>query len=482
MKQLLRSLNEDSQPSTLVVGLGNVALSLQLGEDGSVQQFVELQPRRGLQTTDRKDDMNDDEEMNNEKQPIAEEKPQEETKSGKTEDNPEKEGKPVEAENGQPVLTDNIDPLEIQAVAIMKSPSDGKIWYAVARLDKSLCLYCIDPSSEDIVKKPTTIHFTNKRVWSLCFANVGSLSVVITGDVAGDAWSFSLTNSSKDGSNSRLLLGHTASMLSAVDVIDNRLLITADRDEKLRISPFPNTHLIEAYLLGHGEFISCFQVSPDRNTMGSGSGDKTLRLWNMKSFKEIARYEATARLNETDTQLIPVQIVWDSGSKFMLVAYDSCNFIDVVEVTETKFRQRQRFECQSQPLGLSWFQLDGSGSIFLCVITRDPTFAQICRFERDQAEPLIVQDDHPLPKSLHGLDGTKFRKMTMPLNLLERDPYGNIKMSKLSETRGPQDDYADMPWNKSERKELANERNRRSKKRRRERARQEASEIGEAES
>ncbi len=52
---------------------------------------------------------------------------------------------------------------------------------------------------------------------------------------------------------------------------DEKYLFTSDRDEKIRISHYPNTYNIHSYLLAHKEFVSQIEFM-DENYLLSASG------------------------------------------------------------------------------------------------------------------------------------------------------------------------------------------------------------------
>eukprot|EP00985_Skeletonema_marinoi_P024225 scaffold16727_cov133-Skeletonema_marinoi.AAC.5 len=123
-------------------------------------------------------------------------------------------------------------------------------------------------------------------------------------DLSGDAIAFPVpTDAPSSTSNEndavkpisnpkRLLLGHTASMLTGLNVVSSdqqqQFILTADRDEKVRISYFPETHIIHGYLLGHSSFISCMDaISNERSLCLTASGDGTSRLWDYQTCKEV---------------------------------------------------------------------------------------------------------------------------------------------------------------------------------------------------
>lgn len=69
---------------------------------------------------------------------------------------------------------------------------------------------------------------------------------------------------------------------------DSTYIISADRDEKIRVSCYPHTFETIHFLLGHTQFISSLLVlSPNR--LISGGGDNFLILWDYLTGKEISR-------------------------------------------------------------------------------------------------------------------------------------------------------------------------------------------------
>ncbi|KGL73601.1 tRNA (guanine-N(7)-)-methyltransferase non-catalytic subunit WDR4, partial [Tinamus guttatus] len=69
---------------------------------------------------------------------------------------------------------------------------------------------------------------------------------------------------------------------------DDRYILTADRDEKIRVSLAKAPHNIVSYCLGHKEFVSKIFVIPNYpDLLLSASGDSTVRLWEYKIGKEV---------------------------------------------------------------------------------------------------------------------------------------------------------------------------------------------------
>ncbi|KAI3328406.1 hypothetical protein F4824DRAFT_483547 [Ustulina deusta] len=82
-----------------------------------------------------------------------------------------------------------------------------------------------------------------------------------------------------------VLLGHVSMLtcvLAAKDSQNRPYIVTADRDEHIRISRgIPQSHVIEAYCLGHGSFVAALCNPRSRSDiLVSGGGDNELFVWD----------------------------------------------------------------------------------------------------------------------------------------------------------------------------------------------------------
>lgn len=65
-------------------------------------------------------------------------------------------------------------------------------------------------------------------------------------DKFGDVLSFSVLNLREEG---RVILGHLSMLMDMCLICDDKMVVTADRDEKIRVSHYPNTYNIEVSYL-----------------------------------------------------------------------------------------------------------------------------------------------------------------------------------------------------------------------------------------
>jgi len=83
-----------------------------------------------------------------------------------------------------------------------------------------------------------------------------------------------------------ILLGHVSMLTRILSVKDSQgrpYIITADRDEHIRVSRgIPQTHVIETYCLGHGSFVNalCTPLAARGEILVSGGGDDALYVWD----------------------------------------------------------------------------------------------------------------------------------------------------------------------------------------------------------
>jgi len=390
----------------------------------------------------------------------------------------------------------------VLAVATSLTSNGTKLLVAAARQDKTLALYSIDQASLSAAKteksamgmaRPTTVYKTHKRVGSLLFATVPgksleALDVLIAGDFEGSVIAYPIPSLDAEvpGENvSRLLLGHTTSILTGLRMVKgadgNSKILTSDNDEKVRVSSFPNTFIVEGYLLGHTDCVTSLDAATDAScpycvTCG---GDGTIRLWNYLSFEQIAliEIEIEEERGSDDDKKIPTSVGMSADGSIIVVSWHGSNFADVYKVTKcdgasASLQKIQALECPQQPLVVA-FLTDGS----LCFLAKDPAY--LMRFEPTRNDAgeitsfLSVTDACGMCTSLKEIGAAG--NIDMPASILEEDDLtGKLALRRKMDNV---QDVRKKEWNNIKRKEINKNRNIRRKKRQRERAQLDKSET-----
>ncbi|PRQ26070.1 putative transcription factor WD40-like family [Rosa chinensis] len=138
---------------------------------------------------------------------------------------------------------------------------------------------------------------SEKRVTAVAISNDGSY--VCFADKFGVVWVVDVDVEGLDGNQASAnkkaapMLSHYCSIITSLEFSpDGQFFVSADRDFKIRVTVFPKkpldgAHEIQSFALGHTEFVSCLasvytQEFP-HGFLVSGSGDSTVRLWDISS-------------------------------------------------------------------------------------------------------------------------------------------------------------------------------------------------------
>lgn len=246
---------------------------------------------------------------------------------------------------------------------------DGSM-LATATMDKSVHLWncetglCI--GTRAVAKKVTSM-----AIGSFTTKQSTPAEAVVIGDKLGNAYALPIKNFGKEA---HFLLGHTASVLTALRVTsDSRYLISSDRDEKIRISNFPKTHETHSYCLGHTAFVASIvapaSLAADSVLMSSG-GEGLICVWNYSSGELISSTsvptlgEAAGKETE-DTANFASRIAYSETRRVLVALAHSGDRIWVYSLQkrtgtdDTDAVTAARFELvlvQTVELGVSGFQ------------------------------------------------------------------------------------------------------------------------------
>lgn len=126
----------------------------------------------------------------------------------------------------------------------------------------------------------------------------------------------------------QLLLGHVSLLtdLACVTLHDRTLpgigkktyIITSDRDEHIRVSRgIPQTHIIEAFCLGHTEFVSKLCIPPwNCELLISGGGDDFLMIWDWLSGKARQKVDLRDPIDSFKRSAVPLSSNSNGKSDF----------------------------------------------------------------------------------------------------------------------------------------------------------------------
>ncbi|CAE6426329.1 unnamed protein product [Rhizoctonia solani] len=93
-----------------------------------------------------------------------------------------------------------------------------------------------------------------------------------------------------DNPHGTLILGHASIVTDFVLTYGEKQVVSADRDEHVRVSWYPEGWDVDRYCLGHKKFVSALEIpSWAPSILISGGGDPELYVWEYKTGKNIAR-------------------------------------------------------------------------------------------------------------------------------------------------------------------------------------------------
>ncbi|XP_027352782.1 tRNA (guanine-N(7)-)-methyltransferase non-catalytic subunit wdr4 [Abrus precatorius] len=175
------------------------------------------------------------------------------------------------------------DPFHKDNIRAIRFGAKGKLFVSAGD-DKTLKIW--SPQSWRCI---STV-LSEKRVTAVAISNDGTF--VCFADKFGLVWVVDLDSPSRDKKPTPLL-SHYCSIITSLEFSpDGRFILSADRDFKIRVTNFPNkplngAHQIQSFCLGHTEFVSCLAfvqaLECPQGLLLSGSGDSTVRLWDITS-------------------------------------------------------------------------------------------------------------------------------------------------------------------------------------------------------
>lgn len=197
--------------------------------------------------------------------------------------------------------------------------SDGKLFTYNPNKGKLLSVWNTSDWSlvknKTLAKHATNIVFTPKT------------NVIVVGDKKGDVYTFEECSTQ--------ILGHSSMVLDICFTADEKYIITCDSDEKIRVSHYPNGKNILYYMMGHEAYVS--GICTINSFILSGSGDSTLRLWDLKNGELLDKINIHS----------PIQNVVEIGDVAAIQLYNSkyVHFVKT-ELKENKWSVKDFFRVE----------------------------------------------------------------------------------------------------------------------------------------
>jgi len=190
---------------------------------------------------------------------------------------------PNNEKNGNKLKNLQLGRVTIQNVAI--SPN-GKILGVSTGGIKTLILY----SQQNLQWQILSVRKSSRTSSVIAFSPNSEMIVLC--DKSGDCFFYDCNNVLL---SPKWILGHLSSLYDVKFSIDSKYILTADRDEKVRITNFPNSYEIENYCLGHKEYVCSIKILQNHpDILVSLSGDKTLKVWKWKDGVQLSQHSIPA--------------------------------------------------------------------------------------------------------------------------------------------------------------------------------------------
>lgn len=307
-------------------------------------------------------------------------------------------------------------------------------------------------NQQDGVKAIRTLHFTRSGKYviateskSVLLLDAGDLSLysqrtfpkrpsavvtsiddedLLVGDKFGDVYSVPLLSKdalvlssseaakeSKESKNIEPILGHV-SMLVDMTLVENngkQYVITADRDEHIRVSRYPQSFIVERWLFGHKEFVSSLCVIPwATEILVSGGGDDFLAVWNWTTGELLQKFDIrsviskhlteefhTALRKGGDLEISVTAIVPLPKTKQLAVLCEATNVVIVLDMDDQTKKLETHSSREHNDCLITDIAASADGNILLKSLDGDHLIAGD---KIDEAGELTPWDTPALPK------------------------------------------------------------------------------------
>lgn len=151
---------------------------------------------------------------------------------------------------------------------------------------------------------------------------------ILVADKSGDVLIYDLKNEE----SGIKLLGHLSLLLDVLQSNDTKCIISCDRDEKIRVSCYPNTYNIQTYCLGHKEFVNHIEFLPHNDKfLTSSSGDGTIKIWDYSEGRLVHTIDTSHDVHDDQLRQNFINIMDEGGIEV--------NTLPIVHYTASKINE-----------------------------------------------------------------------------------------------------------------------------------------------
>ncbi|QEU61032.1 Trm82 [Kluyveromyces lactis] len=217
---------------------------------------------------------------------------------------------------------------------------DGKLLLACTDSDKAAVIFNIDLDDKDNILKLIKRQPYPKRPNAIT-TSVDDKDLILA-DKFGDVYSMPIQNDVITSINAEKapILGHV-SMLTDVKMLTDsegkQYIVTADRDEHIRISHYPQSFIVDKWLFGHEEFVSTICIPAWSNKLlFSAGGDKFVFSWNWKTGAMLSKFDYTDLIQKylTSDHLAPERFQNEKGD---VIEYSVAKIVTLKDIPYIAF-------------------------------------------------------------------------------------------------------------------------------------------------
>eukprot|EP00475_Leptophrys_vorax_P023191 TRINITY_DN3166_c0_g1_i1.p1 TRINITY_DN3166_c0_g1~~TRINITY_DN3166_c0_g1_i1.p1 ORF type:complete len:425 (+),score=125.07 TRINITY_DN3166_c0_g1_i1:2798-4072(+) len=172
-----------------------------------------------------------------------------------------------------------------------------------------------------------------------------------------------------------IVLGHFGTISDLRFTPNGKFLVSADRDDRIRVSKWPHVYVVQSFCLGHTSFVVKAKPIGATNFLVSGAGDGTVRTWNLLTGAEISKVEiefkeasesseATGDEDTSPQKSIVTDLVVDPSSGLVFAAVDGHHGIHVFRV-DMKTGKLTRIGDVATGTGVFAMQQDQDGKLWI---------------------------------------------------------------------------------------------------------------------